>query len=79
MISAIAAPEISPVTVVSGVGIRNSRSLPPADFSPTSLQEGRSTVAGMPPNGSVSTVATARMTRSSCGSGRSKTETNVPQ
>ena len=67
------------MTMVSGVGIRNSRSLPSDDFSPSSTQEGRSAVAGMPPNGSVSTVAAARMTRSSCGSGRSKTETNVPQ
>ena len=42
-------------------------------------QSGRVSAAGMPRNGSVSTVETAAMTRSSCGSGRSKTETWVPQ
>jgi len=35
----------------------------------------RAPAAAPPPNGSVSTVAVARMTRSSCGSGRSNTET----
>ena len=75
----MAASEIPSATVVSAVGSRNSSSLPARPCWRSSGQSGRVSAAGMPRNGSVSTVETAAMTRSSCGSGRSKTETWVPQ
>ncbi len=65
------------VTVVSGVGSRNSSSRPEAARARRSAQG--STGGGSPNLWPVSTVARAWIARVSCGSAMSNTLTKVPQ